>query len=174
LFSHRLDLLPPRAGVLRIAGHRQSGPGSSGHPGIDLRPTDPQRTAAVDPNRVQDQGRHPRCRRTSGLTLNVSESGGGHRGDLRIGKATVEWMPGKTRSYPSADRPHLAVGHRDRRRLASHHPGAAFPRARRPSGAALRGVVGLIEDLVETPAVRSSLLLLSSQHRHIRAPDPFA
>ena len=35
---------------------------------------------------------------TSGLTLNVSESGGGHRGDLRIGKATVEWMPGKTRT----------------------------------------------------------------------------
>lgn len=31
-----------------------------------------------------------------GITLNIATNTGTHRGDLRIGQATVEWMVGKT------------------------------------------------------------------------------
>ena len=33
----------------------------------------------------------------NGITLKIAENAGGHRGDLRIGQATVEWMAGRTR-----------------------------------------------------------------------------
>ena len=31
-----------------------------------------------------------------GITLNISTNDGKHRGDLRLGQATVEWMKGRT------------------------------------------------------------------------------
>jgi len=34
---------------------------------------------------------------SNGLILRISGNDGKHRGNLRIGKATVEWCPGKTR-----------------------------------------------------------------------------
>jgi hypothetical protein len=33
----------------------------------------------------------------NGITLKIADNSGAHRGDLRIGQATVEWMKGKTR-----------------------------------------------------------------------------
>jgi hypothetical protein len=32
-----------------------------------------------------------------GITLKISDNSGKHVGDLRLGRATVEWMPGRTR-----------------------------------------------------------------------------
>ena len=34
----------------------------------------------------------------NGLELAVYDNGDNHLGDLRIGKATIEWCPGRTRS----------------------------------------------------------------------------
>lgn len=34
---------------------------------------------------------------TKGILLKISDTQGKHVGDLRIGKATVEWMAGRTR-----------------------------------------------------------------------------
>lgn len=34
----------------------------------------------------------------NGITLNIANNSGGHAGDLRIGKASGEWMPGRTRT----------------------------------------------------------------------------
>lgn len=33
-----------------------------------------------------------------GITLKISDNSGAHQGDLRIGRAKVEWMKGRTRS----------------------------------------------------------------------------